>query len=112
MNHHETFYAATATVAPLVYIAFVLELRQLQEDKRNRQDWHLKVLMTIVAVIYSAALIVTETGSLLALSGSIHDTSEWRRVVFGSTLALTAGLVIFPILRIFKPSTESANKHD
>ena len=86
VSHHETFYATTATVVPVLYIAFVLEFRQLQESKIRYWSWIL--FMVLATMTYAAVLIVVETISLLVLSGSIHDTSQWRSWVVILTVAL------------------------
>jgi len=96
---HEGLYIATATTAPVLYLAFRLEIQLTVRELYLTRTWYMAV---VNAIYFGAAFITIEFVSLLVLSGLIRD-AEWSRLVvvwltgtFGFILVLSsAGLLIW-----------------
>jgi hypothetical protein len=94
---HEAFYAATATVVPVLYLAFALEYRGLAKMKLSNWAWFARFFGVI---FYGAVFVAIEVVSLLILSGSIRDTDGWRSEVVLWTGTFASLLVLFSMASV------------
>lgn len=101
---HETFYAVTATVAPVLFIAFVLEIRVNPRLRLRKHAWY---LMIWNAIYYGVVFIAIELISLLILAGTIHDTTEWRVLLILFSMLFTIALAANAIARVVMDGYEA-----
>jgi hypothetical protein len=102
------FYAVSATVIPVLFLAFAVQtpfierlrkdLKDLHESHTKHVSWGRQQFLGLLITAGQYALLCTVIGEVTALLALMnrHDNSFMRIVVFGSVVILLAEVVAVP----------------